>query len=351
MEQLGEIFGRVEKLNSSKQGKMETETAKPKVSNKYGMRLYTMAELLAVEFPDELWLVDGLVPEGITVLSARPASFKTWLLLDIAINVATGGLLFNHFLTEQTGVLMIDEENSARLLQQRLIMLGAVDELPVHFLVSENFKLDDRYIKKVIQFCEENDIGLITIDSLIRIYKGDENSAVDTAEVFRKIKHFTKAGISVLITHHHRKSGKTENLAQELRGSSDILAATDSHLALSRDEKLRLVLTQTKVRFAEEHEPIEIEITATDGKMEFNYLGTLKPQETKKAKTILTIKSILTERIELNQKELLAALEGAGNKVNAKTLRNTLGEMVLQEELTSTPGKGSEIRYLLRESQ
>ena len=242
---------------------------------------------------------------------------------------------------------MIDEENSARLLQQRLKMLGAENELPVHFLVEQNFRLDDKQITRVIKLCEDESIGLITFDSLVRIHGGNENDATQMAEVFGKIRRFSKAGITVLITHHHRKSKSDNNPAQDMRGSSDILAAVDCHLALTRYDNNRLVLTQTKVRFAEEHEPVEIDVESSQNELSFRYVGTIKPSESKKAKTMSAITVLLEEHKEMNQKELMAALEEADNKVNAKTLRNILNDMVGRELLNKLQGKGSELRYQL----
>jgi hypothetical protein len=347
MATLHEILNSSDKLAPAAQLNKEKAMVMPDATSVYGMRLYTMSELMSHEFPDTVWTVDSLIPEGITVLSAVPASFKTWLLLAIAISVASGNPLFNHFVTEQTGVLMIDEENSARLLQQRLKMLGAENELPIHFLVEQDFKLEDKQITRVIQLCEDKGIGLITFDSLVRIHRGTENDATQMAEVFSKIRRFTKAGITVLITHHHRKTKSDNNPAQDMRGSSDILAAVDCHIALTRYESNRLVLTQTKVRFAEEHAPVEIDVVSTKDELAFRYVGTMKPSESKKAKTITAIMLLLEEQGEMNQKELMVALEDADNKVNAKTLRNILNDLVGREELNKLQGKGSELKYTL----
>lgn len=361
MDPLEEIFGNNPHLEPAMQlfendgiaNELPADSKSPDKSEEtftYGLNLFSMSELMAREYPDALWVVDGLIPEGITVMSAQPASFKTWLLLDIATSVATGGTLFGHFPTQQTSVLMIDEENSARLLQERLKMLDAEYQLPIFFLVGENFTLDNKHVEAVIEFCEDNGIELITFDSLVRIHQGNENDSSDMSKVFAQLRRFTKAGINVLVTHHNRKSTTPDNLAQEMRGSSDILAAVDCHIAVSRDEKHHLVLTQTKLRFAEEYDPIEVEIVVSEDHLAINYTGTRKPPESKKTKTIAAIVAILETATELNQKELLAALDEAGHRVNAKTLRDRLNELVTNNRLTKSSGAGSEIRYSLVET-
>lgn len=309
----------------------------------------TLKELMTQYYPESEWVVESLIPEGLTVLSAQPASYKTWLLLDIAIAVASGGQLSETFDTTQTGVLMVDEENSERLLQQRLSLLGDDNELPIHFMIEKNFKLEDAQISKVIKFCKENKIGLVTIDSLVRVHSSNENDAVQMSEVFAKLRRFNKAKINVLVTHHNRKGGKTENPSQDMRGSSDILAAVDCHLSLkrNRENKQTITVTQTKVRFMQEIEPFEMEVISTDERVKFEYAGLSDFVETKRAKTTNAIKELLADGKTRNQKDILATLEEKGNKVNAKTLRSILKDMEEKKDLAGSPGKGSEILYKL----
>lgn len=311
------------------------------------LRSMTYMELMSKDFPESEWVIDRLIPEGLTVLSAQPASFKTWLLLDIAISVASGSSLFDTFDSKQSGVLMIDEENSPRLLQQRLGLLNEDNLLPIHFMIEQNFKLDDKKVGKILKFCRSNNIKFLTFDSLVRIHSSNENDAVQMSEVFAKVRQFTKAGINVLITHHNRKSGSVENAGQDMRGSSDILASVDCHLSLKRDRSdHRLILTQTKVRFSEELPPIEMEVVATDENVKFVYVGSLEI-ESKRKRTVNIISEILNEVGSINQKGMLAKLEEHDNKLNAKTLRAILKDLESKSRIKSTTGLGSEILYRL----
>lgn len=319
------------------------ENVKSNVNN-----FITLKELMSRNYPESEWVVERLIPEGLTILSAQPASFKTWLLLDIAIAVASGNQLFETFDTTQNAVLMVDEENGERLLQQRLQLLGIDDELPIKFMVEKLFKLEDAQISAIIKFCKKNGIGVIMFDSLVRINKNNENDAVQMAESFEKIRRFTKAKINVIITHHNRKSGKSENPSQDMRGSSDILAAVDCHLSLKNNrETKKLTITQAKVRFSEELEPFEVAIVSQEDSVKFEYIGASDFAETKRTKTVNAIKDLLADGKILNQKEVLATLEENGNKINAKTLRSILKGMEENGELAGSPGKGSEILYKL----
>lgn len=313
-----------------------------------------LEDLMARQFPEDIWLVDGLMPgSGITVLSATPGSFKTWLLLDLARCVASGTKLFGEFATTQTGVLMIDEENGERLLQQRLNKLGVDQELPIYFLSDVGFKLSEDTATEVVDYCNLYDIGLVTFDSLVRVHDANENDSKEMAEVFRIIRQITKAGISVVMTHHNRKpSGNSGSLSHEMRGSSDILAALDCHLALSRAEQRRLILTQTKVRLAEELPPIELEIVTDEDRLELAYMGSMKPSDSRRQVAETSLASALESHSEgLNQRQLLDMLERAGAGVNARTLRSILEKLLGDGQITQERGMRNSIIYKLADQQ
>ncbi len=52
---------------------------------------YTGDELSDAEFPDPVWLVPGLIPVGLVVLAGRPKLGKSWMALQLAGAVASGG--------------------------------------------------------------------------------------------------------------------------------------------------------------------------------------------------------------------------------------------------------------------
>jgi len=312
--------------------------------------LVKLEDLMNRNFPQEEWLVDRILPEeAITILSGPPASYKTWVLLDIAIAVSSHKPLFGKFKTSQAGVLIIDEENNPRILQKRLFMLQATADLPIYFSNSPGFKLNDENVDLAILNCQAYGIKLVIIDSLVRIHASDENSAGDMAAVFDHLKRFTVKGITVLVTHHNRKPGANRSYTgSEMRGSSDILAAVDSHLALSRKDR-QLVFHQTKQRGEEELEPFQIVANIDKYSFAFEYQGKLEVREDKVQAIQNAIVMLLTDNGKLMQKELLALLEDTGVKTNEHKLRTVLGAMVAEGVLQETAGSGKTKLYSLRE--
>lgn len=308
----------------------------------------SLAELMARDFPDSEWAIDGLIPaNAITVLSAAPASCKTWLLLEIARTVASGNSLFDVLATKQRGVLMIDEENSLQLLQKRLKQLGVDSNLPICFLASQDFRLTDESIKNTIRLCKDEGLGLISFDSLVRLHGADENDATKMAGVFRQFKKLADAGITVLVAHHNRKPGQAmHSPSSEMRGSSDILAAIDCHISLKKDGT-RLVLTQSKSRLAQELQPIELEVNGDDDTVEFRFIGSLEAHISKREKLERSIIDLLAEEQGLNQKRTHELLAARGLRVGLPTLKAALEDMTRANLLQAKPGLGTETIYSL----
>src|SRR5687768_1908291 len=50
----------------------------------------TKKEFMATTRPPRKWAVKGLLPEGVTILAAAKSVGKTWLSLNIALDIAEG---------------------------------------------------------------------------------------------------------------------------------------------------------------------------------------------------------------------------------------------------------------------
>ena len=299
----------------------------------------TVDELMAHDYPPTTYLVDRLIPtESITILSGPSRNFKTYTLLDIAIAVASQKPLFGHFATTQAEVLIINEEDGERLLQQRFRQLGIEQgsNLPIHISAMNGFTLTDTSVDEIIQLCGD-DVKLVIIDSLIRVHSSDENSAREMSRVFAQLRKFTKAGIAVLVTQHHRKGNQhSTGGASEMRGSSDILAAVDSHFAVTRKDSLYLTFTQEKQRYAIELEPFQVKVHINDDSFRFEYLGALsKPAD--KTTTLYTIVcNLLGEHKELTIDELLEKIKVTNISTYKQQLRELLKRWVAEGALPET---------------
>lgn len=309
----------------------------------------SLEELYQTSYTEKKWLIEDLLPEnGIGILSGHPGSSKTWLLMHMATMVASGGSVFGRFAARREKVLMVDEENRPALLKERFRLLAAQPELPIFLWVKSGFQASGHSMDKLLNFVYQNDIKFVTFDSLIRIHSGDENVSREVSELFRNFSGLQAIGVTILITHHHRKDSATQvnRRSQSLRGSSDILAGLDTHLTVEKKGKNQLEITQTKSRDAEEIGSFSVAIESTPELISFNYQG--ESASTTRDLAKMTILKLLSERTELFRNDLLALLKGqAGENAIGEAIRDLVTDSVIQEH----HGEKNKKYYTLKESQ
>ncbi|MDO8600549.1 MAG: AAA family ATPase [bacterium] len=277
-------------------------------------RLWTIGEILTHDFGEEEWLVESLIPkQGLTALSGNPGDFKTWVTIHIALCISRSLPVFGTFKTTQGSVLIIDEEDHLRLLKKRLGLLGAKEADNIYYLSQNGIKVDIESVRNMIlEIVKEKNIKLVILDSLVRVHQQEENDAGGMAKVFSGLQKIITAGASILFTHHHRKQNwqKANNPGQNMRGSSDILAAVDCHITIEKknEEEDRLILRQTKLRQGELLPPFEISITqGALGPSGFEYAGGHDEKKKKTEEVAEAMKLLLAEGMK-NRPEILELL-------------------------------------------
>ena len=124
--------------------------------------IYTAADLMKLEFPPPQWLIEGLLPEGLTVLSGAPRIGKSWLSLQIALSITTASPLFGQAPASEKSVFLLALEDNERRLQERISKCGITP--------SENFCLTTKWeggISELTQFLlDDQNIKLCIIDTL-----------------------------------------------------------------------------------------------------------------------------------------------------------------------------------------
>lgn len=80
-------------------------------------------DLMVKEFPPLVFAVEGILPQGVAILGAPPKAAKSFLALDMAVGVATGGVCLSHLPCTLGDVLYIGLEDSERRLKDRIALL------------------------------------------------------------------------------------------------------------------------------------------------------------------------------------------------------------------------------------
>lgn len=80
----------------------------------------TLADLQYKSFPPLRWIIEDILPEGVTLVAAKPKSKKSWLALGLALAIAMGGKALGRLNVMQGGVLFLDLEGNERRIQSRV---------------------------------------------------------------------------------------------------------------------------------------------------------------------------------------------------------------------------------------
>ncbi len=318
------------------------------------LNIQSLSDLMEVKFPPQKWLVDKIIPDsGLVLMSAAPASFKTWLALEIALCVVENRPLFGKLSASSCNVLIADEESGDRMLQDRFKKLGVkLDTNPwtdgaIYYLSRVGRQVDNSYIQELIAKCEEYDIRLIIFDSLVRFHSARENDAGEMSKVLNLFKTLNDNGITALVLHHNRKSGGLVGGGEMVRGSSDILASCDVHLSVKRHNR-KITISQTKNRYMEEIEPFSVELkTIDETRSVFEYLG----EENSESELSDELKSIIlaqiTETPGINKSELARLISQVDEKLSMNRIHTAIKELIKSNEVRTEQGvKNSLCLYL-----
>jgi len=190
------------------------------------------------------WLVQGVIPQrSFVALYAPPASFKSFIALDIAECIATGRAFLGNQITKQGAVLYIAGEGHGgigsrikALKTHHNTQVGA----PVYFLRRQvNLRSSKTDLQDLVAAIDDlkaiHDINfeLIIIDTLARAFGGGNENASEDMGAF-----ITAAGAiqgryecGLLVVHHAGKDA-----TKGLRGHSSLLGAVDTELEIIRIE-------------------------------------------------------------------------------------------------------------------
>lgn len=318
------------------------------------LQLYpeTLDQLLDKKFPPREWLVDGLLAaKAMTLLSAAPNSYKTFLMLDMALSIAQGNKLFGELETKQANILIVDEESQDYGLYERFRKFNAPRGLPIYWLSRLGHKItDEGYLDSIISRCAALDVGLVMFDSLTRLHEGEENSSKDMAKVMDSFKTLTDFGIAVMLIHHTRKdvagSYSPEN---SIRGSSEIFAAPDSHVAMRRVGSSDCVeVRQTKNRFKRPYQPFKLRLVDGENKqVSFQLVEWLRSEEDRTSELKAAILQAIKQQPGIYKKLLLTNLAEQKVDIEERKLAALLKELVADGKIVPKPGERTTIHYYL----
>jgi hypothetical protein len=222
--------------------------------------------LMAQEFPPLQFAVEKILPHGVFILAGSGKIGKSWLSLDMCVNVATGGRLWD-FACEQGDVLYLALEDNHRRLQDRLNTIKAWNvDIARLKLSTAAFGINSGLLEQCHNhLAEYPDTKLLVIDTLERIRdtQFDKNIYACDYRDMTALRQITdKYDLTLLLIHHTRKMGDADPL-NTLSGSMGLVGSVDGVFVLEKemrtgpDAKLTIANRDTggfcfKLRFNDE---------------------------------------------------------------------------------------------------
>lgn len=294
------------------------------------LSVWTWQALLMREVVPPEFVVDGLIPRrGVTLLMGEGGIGKSFVVIDLAYSVGSGGKFLYHFDCTPGGVLIVDLENDEATIARRIQKInagrhevdGSTCAVPVFIVRKDDLsavelRIDEEKGKDALcKLVEQHRPQLLVIDPLVAIHGSDENDNLKMRQLIMRLQDIARRfDLAVVLVHHLRKRGVINDAGQMIRGASDLRNAVDSHLSLRKVSKEQAIVEHDKSRHAPPVAKFTIEMKdSEDGNATFiRYCGAATDSLEKEAAARECITSILQECAECRPGELIGRAKAQG---------------------------------------
>lgn len=331
--------------------------------NKFSL---SFKELMEKDFPKARYTMEPLFEQGtVNMVSAPPNTWKSWFLFYVSAYIAEGSMVWNKFSTEQSPVMIINEEDSHRAVQDRFKLLNISNlNLPIYFHIAKGLKIDKIFVNTIIKELKDKKINVLILDSLRAMHQVNENDSTEMQEILDNLKEISRQGITVIFTHHNRKKSAFEkgDVAESIRGSSAINAAVSGHISLEeevRDSGTYLIVRHLKSKAGEKLQPFELRIEKGNGKVDFKYEGDFKDTERKILLAKDSILNILSNKTKYQTVKDFVSSGIAGESVIRQAIKSLMSDTYIASLtradaqargiIVGSLGKANEILYYMLE--
>lgn len=209
------------------------------------LEFVTSDEVMDMEFRDPLFVVDRLLPKGLTLFAGASKIGKSWLALWLAHRVSTGQSVWG-FASRQCEVMYLCLEDTLDRLQRRLIEVTGGETGPI-YLATEAEIMCNGLEEQLANFLTAHPkVGMLIIDTLQKIReKGSEKGgyASDYNAMTRLKRIADRFGIAMMVIHHTRKA-KASDPFQMVSGTNGLMGCADNTFVMLKDDRAN---SQTKL--------------------------------------------------------------------------------------------------------
>jgi RecA-family ATPase len=208
-----------------------------RIAEKNGrMDIINTNELQNRDFQNTEFIVDKLLPVGLTILMGAPKKGKSWLLLLLADTITNGISIFG-MKAQKAPVLYFTLEDSVKRCKYRL---GKLKDRSIpwnkNFYFCEKAKGNSDIVKGI----KETGARVVIIDTIGVFLTDikDGNDYFETTRIIRQIKDIAdNYQVSIiLVTHTKKNESENSDWTSGIMGSQGWVGAADSLLRLDRNK-------------------------------------------------------------------------------------------------------------------
>lgn len=204
----------------------------------------TTADLESMDIPPTEFIVEGLIPVGLTLLCAPPKYGKSWMSLQLA-NAVASGHDFLGYKTNKARVRYFALEDSFRVLKERNAKQNNAGVDNLHIRIKAGNLQDGNAGSFMREIMMEKmlypDLKLIIIDTFQKIRgterKSENQYAHETREGGYLHEFALENNLAIVLVHHVRKMVDPSDPFNNIGGSNGIIGATDTNIVLTREAR------------------------------------------------------------------------------------------------------------------
>ena len=288
-------------------------------------------DLLAKVFAPPRPIVDDLLHEGMLLFGGKSKRGKSWLMLDLALAVATGNPVWQHFPThEPQPVLYLALEDGESRIQRRLRAIRPGIQAADHLHLAYDFPLlSDGAVEKLRRYIESDHYRLIVIDILAMVEpaaKGNSDKTYhDIYRMFAPLQELRHQHPFCLAMLTHLRKAEAEDVFDTLHGSVAYQGAQDTLWVLERPPRDAVGVLHIREKDSDEQ---ALHVSFADGHWEFlGHDDAMKLSQGRQA-----ILELFEEKERaLSIDDILKGLSRPRSRY--QTVRKTLQRMVQDEQI------------------
>ena len=211
------------------------------IEDPQNLEIISANELQLMDVQPVEFIIQGLIPIGLTILASPPKYGKSYMCMDMILSVASGNS-FLGFSTNRCPVLyMALEDRNDRLKQRMQQVLGGKRAPDGLFFTTDSNTLDNGLLEQLEEVVLKDGVRFVVIDTFVKIRgepkRNETVYSTDSREAGILKRFADDHNIACLLVTHTRKGIDQNDPFANITGTYGISGAADDMIVLSKDKR------------------------------------------------------------------------------------------------------------------